>query len=65
MAVPVKTGYDFTAGIPVALFDTRDASFPGFAVRPDGQRFLISRALKLPGSESVNVCLNWLATMKK
>jgi hypothetical protein len=37
MAVPVKAGSSFEAGIPVTLFDTT------FDVTPDDQPFLISR----------------------
>jgi hypothetical protein len=44
MAVPVKAGSSFEAGIPVTLFDTRDPSIDSiFDVIPDGQPFLISR----------------------
>jgi hypothetical protein len=45
MAVPVKSGSTFEAGPPVVLFDThdQDALELGYAVRADGQRFLVSR----------------------
>ncbi len=64
MSVSVRTGSTFDAGVPVALFDTGGPDF-GYDVSPDGQRFVISRVLKKGTPGPVNVCLNWLAGMKK
>jgi Tol biopolymer transport system component len=67
MAVAVKAGPTFVPGSPVALFDTHDhdPSNFGYDVRHDGQRFLISRTLEGGPPVPVNICLNWLAGMKK
>jgi serine/threonine protein kinase/Tol biopolymer transport system component len=66
MAVPVKAGSTFEAGIPVALFDTHDGSIDStFDVTRDGQRFLINRSFEGGADRPVNICLNWLAGMKK
>jgi WD40 repeat protein len=67
MAIPVKTGSTFEAGIPVMLFDTHDNN-PldfGFDVRPDGKRFLISGVFGGDAARPVNICTNWLAGVKK
>jgi hypothetical protein len=66
MAVPVKAGSTFAPGIPVALFDTHDGSIEStFDVTPDGQRFLINRVFEEDAARPVNICLNWLAGVKK
>jgi hypothetical protein len=71
MAAPVKLGSTFEAGVPVTLFDTYESGigsngvdYFSYAVRADGQRFLISRALEGGASRPVNICLNWLAGAK-
>ena len=66
MAVGVKTGSTFEPGVPVELFDTRDPSENfGFDVSPDGQRFLVNRAIEVDQAQPVNISTNWLAGMKK
>ena len=67
MAVPVQTAPEFTAGVPVELFQApfvtaldRAQSRP----MPDGQQFLV---LAAPGNETVlpaSVLLNWTAALK-
>jgi Tol biopolymer transport system component len=65
MAVPVRGSSTFEAGVPVALFDTHNPSDPSYDVRADGQRFLISRVFAGGAVGPVNICLNWLAGVKK
>lgn len=62
-AVPVKPGTTFTAGIPVGLFDVPGAFL--LDASPDGHRFLITRMLPEGRAGVVNICLNWLAGMKR
>jgi hypothetical protein len=67
MAVPVKAGSTFEPGIPVALFNAReyDGTVMGFDASPDGQRFLVSPVIEGNSTRPVNICLNWLAGVKK
>jgi hypothetical protein len=71
-AVPVKLGSTFEAGVPVTLFDTYGSGvglstvdYFSYAVRGDGQRFLLSRGVEGAAARPVNICLNWLAGVKK
>ncbi|HYM13018.1 MAG TPA: protein kinase [Bryobacterales bacterium] len=70
MAVEVKTtGGRFEAGLPRALFPTRAAIIPGlfhtvYAVRADGQRFLILSEGEDVPSQPATVVLNWTAGLK-
>ena len=67
MAVPVTPGATFQAGAPQALFELpgpADLPFPVYAATADGQKFLLSAPLG-DLSPPVNVCLNWLAGMKR
>ena len=63
MAMEVKGGSNFEAGVPKPLFDTR---FAGrfFDVNKDG-RFLLPTRIEQSGPVSVNVVLNWTAGLKK
>ncbi|HKW96516.1 MAG TPA: protein kinase [Bryobacteraceae bacterium] len=67
MAVTINSGSAFQASTPEALFaltGPADFPFPTFAARADGQQFLLSS----PAGDMmppVNVCLNWLADMRK
>ena len=67
MAVEVKPGSSFEAGVPKALFDLTPlrATNTPYAVTPDGQRFL----LVMQGQETANlqytVVVNWTAEAKK
>jgi hypothetical protein len=75
MALDVKLGPPFQAGIPHALFDPpvfgRGGSLNNFSFRydvtPDGQRFLIDSAAQSEGSapEPIAVVLNWAAGLQK
>ena len=66
MAVPVKSGSTFEAGVPVPLFETNEPDIsPGYDVRPDGQRFLISQWIEGDEARPINVCTNWLTGAKK
>lgn len=63
MAVPVKAGSTFEVRVPVALFNPGEDS--QYTVSPEGGRFLISRMIERRPPGPVNICLNWLAGMKK
>jgi dipeptidyl aminopeptidase/acylaminoacyl peptidase len=63
MAVPVKAGSTFEARAPVALFNAGEGA--QYAVSAEGGRFLISRVIERRPSGPVNICLNWLAGLKK
>jgi len=68
MAVEVKTGSGFEAGIPRPLFQTPvfTAAYAGrYAVTADGQRFLINSEAEGAAGEPATVILNWPATLKK
>jgi hypothetical protein len=67
MAVPLKAGPTFEAGVPVTLFDTHDNDREDltFDLRPDGERFLISRWIERDAARTVNISTNWLAGVKK
>jgi Tol biopolymer transport system component len=66
MSVPVKAGSTFVTGKPVVLFDTHLGSDFHYDVRFDGERFLMIQRLSEGTSRlPVNVCLNWLAGIKK
>jgi eukaryotic-like serine/threonine-protein kinase len=70
MSVSVKTGANFDAGTPAALFQayprelgaTSEQFF--YDVTKDGQKFLINTQLK-SAKTPVSVVLNWTADMKK
>jgi hypothetical protein len=67
MTVAVASGSTFQAGTPQVLFELlgqTDFPFPVYSVRADGQQFLLSTPLG-DARQPVNVCLNWLAGMKK
>jgi Tol biopolymer transport system component len=66
MAVDVKAGDTFQAGVPKALFPARTA--PGIArnryvAAPDDQRFLIVAPLKRESMTPTTVVLNWSAEL--
>lgn len=63
MAVHVKAGPTFEAGVPVVLFDIRGTFDVRYDVCLDGQRFLISRANVGGTPQPVNICTNWLVGM--
>ena len=64
MAVDVKLGSTFEAGIPRALFDI-PAPFVGrYVVNPDGQRFLFPFTATPAEGVTLTVVLNWTADLK-
>lgn len=71
MAVPVTTGVNFDAGLPVVLFQatprqpvsTNDQL--AYDVSRDGQRFLILTQLRQAESEPMSIILNWPAKLKE
>ena len=74
MAVDVKTGSRFEAGIPHALFDPRIFNVGAavnvfrYDVTPDGQRFLVNTAKQgeaATAPDAVTVVLNWTAGLKR
>jgi serine/threonine protein kinase len=71
MAAPVRTGANFDAGTPVALFQaTPRQPIPIFDlfvydVSRDGQRFLINTQIKQAETAPVSVVLNWPAKLNK
>jgi serine/threonine protein kinase len=68
MAVPVKTGANFDAGTPTALFQANPRELVAtseqfsYDVSKDGQKFLINTQLKT-GVASMSVVLNWSAKL--
>jgi Tol biopolymer transport system component len=68
MAVEIKTGSTFEAGIPKALFDlsaARTTSNTGYAVTADGQRFIFVSQMEETAPSSLAVVVNWTAELKK
>ena len=69
MAVEVKAGATFEAGVPRALFETHLPGSPldpvQYSVTADGQRFLIDTLAENAASSSVTVVLNWTALLRK
>jgi hypothetical protein len=66
MAVEVKTGAKFEAGLPRALFDSNIGTDPDnwFDVSKDG-RFLIPTQEEQTATVPMTVVLNWQAALKK
>jgi Tol biopolymer transport system component len=69
MAVPVKSGATFAAGVPKSLFPVRVAAGGvgrhNYAVSNDGQRFLVAGGAGGEKSVPLTVVLNWQAGLKK
>jgi hypothetical protein len=63
MAVDVKSGGAFEAGLPKTLFDLSDAKVyhADYAVTADGQRFLFVRKLQEGSPAPFSVVVNWTA----
>jgi hypothetical protein len=63
MAVDVKRGATFEAGLPKALFDL--AAVRGYvndyAAAANGRRFLLLRTLQASAPEPFSVVVNWTA----
>ena len=67
MAVQIRDGAAFEAGVPKPLFDVRLSGAinnTGFDVGPDG-RFLIPTVVEQPAAVPITVVVNWLARLKK
>ncbi len=64
MAVDIKGGSKFEAGIPKSLFDTRLGTSTWFDVSKDG-RFLLPVQTGRPASVPITVFVNWTAGLKK
>ena len=67
MAVDVKLGSTFEAGVPGVLFEIPSLFTGGggrFVVTPDGQRFLFAFPAETSGPP-ITVLTNWTATIKK
>jgi Tol biopolymer transport system component len=69
MAVDVKSGSDFQAGLPKPLFDTKifglGTIFGAYAVSHDGQRFLINETTETANPSPIIILTNWTATLKR
>ena len=66
MAVEVKSGAVFEAGVPKALFQTREAGLASpYDVTADGQRFVIVSEAQASAASPATVVLNWQAGLKK
>ena len=69
MAVDVKLGATFEAGVPKRLFGTRVVSLTEFrnhyVPTSDGQRFLINSTLEETSGTPINVVVNWTADLKR
>ncbi len=68
MAMDVKLGATFDAGVPKTLFGTRVLTLTNFrnhyAVTADGQRFLINTTIEEIGTGPISVVVNWTAGLK-
>ena len=65
--VAVQTAPTFSAGTPARLFDTRyftGGSGRSYDVSPDGQRFLMIKAVGTEQAPTMVVVLNWLEELK-
>jgi len=70
MAVPIRTEPELTAGSPQKLFEGqyKDLSlgpFPSYDVTPNGQQFLMIKAVEGSQSGQINVVRNWFEELKR
>jgi Tol biopolymer transport system component len=71
MAVAVKTGSNFEAGSPVALFQTHLRQpislmeLVSYDATADGQKFLINTKVDEPNAAPLSIILNWASEMEK
>ena len=67
MAVEVKPGSSFEAGVPKALFDLAPLRMGSgnYAVTADGQRFLFVMQGEATANLQYTVVTNWMAEAKK
>ena len=66
MAVEVRVGEAFEAGIPRLLFETRlmGGPFRRYDVSSDGQRFLVNRPIGAETHSPITLVVNWTAEVK-
>ena len=65
MAVDVKLGTTFEAGIPHELFQLPAPNVTRFVVSPDAQRFLFATPIQTGERPSLTAVVNWTAGIKK
>jgi eukaryotic-like serine/threonine-protein kinase len=68
MMVEIRGSSAFEPGIPKALFDltaVRQVTGSGWAVTPDGQRFLFDSAMHETATQQYTVVVNWTSELKK
>jgi serine/threonine protein kinase len=66
MSVPVAAGPTPVLGAPVRLFQTVQVEGgSGFAVSPDGQRFLLTAPPQLADADPITVIVNWRSAIEK
>ncbi|MBI4468185.1 MAG: protein kinase [Acidobacteria bacterium] len=66
MAVEMRwKGGDLEIGAPRQLFELRWDSNESYAVSPDGQRFLVNKAVQVKGPAPLTLVTNWTAGLKK
>jgi eukaryotic-like serine/threonine-protein kinase len=65
MAVPLRAGTSFEAGLPVSLFRIDPAVEHAYDVTADGQRFLVNTSLLRAESLPITVEINWTAQFRK
>ena len=69
MAVDIKAGASFAAGVPKPLFDARFNEFFSvggrYDVTADGQRFLINVPAASATDLPITIVSNWTATLKQ
>jgi Tol biopolymer transport system component len=69
MAVEVKNGASFEAGMPSALFEFRSGNgavtTAPYTVTADGQRFLLNALVDESGAAPLTVVVNWTAERKR
>jgi hypothetical protein len=67
MSADIKAGTTFESSIPRELFQSRVkiGYAYGYAVAPDGQRFLINTAVEAGEVTPMTVVLNWAAKLSE
>ncbi len=71
MAVPIKPGTTFEAGVPESLFQARiigagqSFSRNSYVLSPDGRRLLVISTVEGTSSTPISVVLNWTAELKR
>jgi len=71
MVVTVATDTGFHAGIPEILFEGNfvlenfDSGATNYDVTPDGQHFLMIKAIEEEVAGQINVILNWFEELKR